>query len=173
MRWTINRGFARHSVLPVKGPIREAFPMDGPNEFIDRSTQALLGRLKRLVGFQTVNPPGENYEAVTGYLTREVEKVGLKARRFQIPRGLLQSSLPASQHSFPRYNVLGKLRVPGARKTVHFNAHYDVVPVSGEWRHGSPFSGAVEKGVIYGRGTADMKGSIASLLTALDALVST
>jgi succinyl-diaminopimelate desuccinylase len=47
------------------------------------------------------------------------------------------------------------------------------VPVSGTWRHGNPFSGAVEKGVIYGRGTADMKGSIASLLTALDALVST
>jgi succinyl-diaminopimelate desuccinylase len=44
------------------------------------------------------------------------------------------------------------------------------VPVSGAWRHGGPFSGAVEKGMIYGRGTADMKGSIASLLTALDAL---
>jgi succinyl-diaminopimelate desuccinylase len=44
------------------------------------------------------------------------------------------------------------------------------VPVSGTWRHGNPFSGAVEKGLIYGRGTADMKGSIASLLTALDAL---
>jgi succinyl-diaminopimelate desuccinylase len=63
--------------------------------------------------------------------------------------------------------------VPGARKTIHFNAHYDVVPVSGTWRHGNPFSGAVEKGVIYGRGTADMKGSIASLLTALDALQAT
>jgi hypothetical protein len=69
--------------------------------------------------------------------------------------------------------VLGKLRVPGAGKTIHFNAHYDVVPVSGTWRHGDPFSGAVEKGVIYGRGTADMKGSIASLLTALDALRAT
>ena len=147
--------------------------MDRPNDFIDRNTPALLGRLRRLVGFRTVNPPGEGYEAVTGYLTREVEKVGLRARRFRIPRGLLESSLPASQHAFPRFNVLGKLRVPGARRTVHFNAHYDVVPVSGKWRHGSPFSGAVEKGFIYGRGTADMKGSIASLLTALDALTST
>ncbi|HZZ18629.1 MAG TPA: M20/M25/M40 family metallo-hydrolase, partial [Opitutaceae bacterium] len=58
-------------------------------------------------------------------------------------------------------------------KTIHFNAHYDVVPVSGTWRHGNPFSGAIEKGNIYGRGTADMKGSIASLLTALDALIQT
>jgi succinyl-diaminopimelate desuccinylase len=144
--------------------------MDGLNAFIDRNTPVLLGRLKRLVGFPTVNPPGEDYGVITGYLTRELARVGLSARRFTIPGKLLRKSLPVSQHGYPRYNVLGKLRAPGARKTVHFNAHYDVVPVSGTWRHGDPFSGAVEKGVIYGRGTADMKGSMASLLTALDAI---
>jgi len=147
--------------------------MDRLNAFIDRSAPVLLGRLKRLVGFPTVNPPGEDYEAITGYLTRELGKVGLSGSRFPIPGPLLRSSLPAEQHGFPRFNVLGKLKVPGAKKTIHFNAHYDVVPVSGAWRHGNPFSGAVEKGVIYGRGTADMKGSMASLLTALDALQAT
>ncbi len=147
--------------------------MDRLNAFIDRSSPVLLGRLKRLVGFPTVNPPGENYEAITGYLTRELGRVGLEARRFPIPQPLLRRSLPPSQHGYPRFNVLGRLKVPGARKTIHFNAHYDVVPVSGTWRHGNPFSGAVEKGVIYGRGTADMKGSMASLLTALDALQAT
>jgi succinyl-diaminopimelate desuccinylase len=147
--------------------------MDRPHDFIDQNTPALLGRLKRLVGISTVNPPGENYDVITGYLTRELQKVGLTAHRYQIPAALLRKTLPAAQHGYPRYNVLGKLRVPGAKKTVHFNAHYDVVPVSGTWRHGSPFGGAVEKGFIYGRGTADMKGSIASLLTALDALRST
>jgi succinyl-diaminopimelate desuccinylase len=144
--------------------------MDRLNAFIDRNTPVLLGRLKRLVGFPTVNPPGEDYGAVTGYLARELARIGLSARRFPIPGKLLRKSLPVAQHGYPRYNVLGKLKVPGARKTIHFNAHYDVVPVSGTWRHGNPFSGAVEKGVIYGRGPADMKGSIASLLTALDAL---
>jgi succinyl-diaminopimelate desuccinylase len=147
--------------------------MDGPNAFIDRSSKVLIGRLRRLVGFATVNPPGEDYGAVTSYLVRELGRVGLSARRFVIPDRLLKSSLPASQHRYPRYNVVAKLRVPGARKTIHFNAHYDVVPVSGRWRHGSAFSGAIEKGCIYGRGTADMKGSIASLLTALDALRAT
>ena len=144
--------------------------MDRLNTFIDRSAPVLLGRLKRLVSFPTINPPGEDYEVVTGYLTRELTRIGLSARRIPIPGRLLRSSLPRSQHGYPRYNVLGKLRVPGARKTIHFNAHYDVVPVSGTWRHGSPFSGAVEKGLIYGRGTADMKGSIASLITAIDAI---
>jgi succinyl-diaminopimelate desuccinylase len=144
--------------------------MDRLNTFIDRSGPALLGRLKRLVSFQSINPPGADYEGVTGFLTRELARIGLSARRLPIPEKLLRSSLPAAQHGYPRYNVLGKLRAPGALKTIHFNAHYDVVPVSGTWRHGSPFSGAVEKGLIYGRGTADMKGSIASLLTALDAV---
>jgi succinyl-diaminopimelate desuccinylase len=144
--------------------------MDRLNAFIERSTPVLLGRLKRLVGFPTVNPPGEDYGAVTGYLTRELAKIGLASRRYTIPEKLLRSSLPAAQHGYPRYNVLGKLKAPGATKTIHFNAHYDVVPVSGTWRHGNPFSGAVEKGVIFGRGTADMKGSMASLLTALDAI---
>lgn len=161
---------ARHSGLPVLALIGDAPQMDRITKFIDRNSPVLLGRLKRLVGFPTINPPGEDYEAVTGYLTRELTKVGLVARRFKIPEKLLRSSLPASQHGYPRYNVLGKLKVPGARKTIHFNAHYDVVPVSGTWRHGNPFSGAVEKGVIFGRGTADMKGSMASLITALDAL---
>jgi succinyl-diaminopimelate desuccinylase len=147
--------------------------MDRLNTFIDRSAPVLLGRLKRLVSFPTINPPGVDYEGVTGYLTRELTRIGLAARRFRISSELLRRSLPASQHGYPRYNVIGKLKVPGARKTIHFNAHYDVVPVSGVWRHGSPFSGAVEKGVIYGRGTADMKGSIASLITALDALQKT
>jgi succinyl-diaminopimelate desuccinylase len=159
--------------LPVITTIGDPWPMDSPNHFIDRNTPALLGRLKRLVSFATVNPPGRDYEEVTGYLTRELAKVGLSAKRYPIPGKVMRSRLPESQQGFPRYNVIGKLKVPGATKTIHFNAHFDVVPVSGTWRHGSPFSGAVEKGVIFGRGTADMKGSIASLLTALDALGST
>jgi len=147
--------------------------MDRLNTFIDQNTPVLLGRLQRLVEIPSVNPPGRDYGAATAYLTRELGLIGLKARRFAIPDKLLRATLPPEQHAFPRYNVLGKLRTPGAKKTIHFNAHYDVVPVSGTWRHGNPFSGAVEKGLIYGRGTADMKGSIASLLTALDALVKT
>ncbi|MCX6956829.1 MAG: M20/M25/M40 family metallo-hydrolase, partial [Verrucomicrobia bacterium] len=130
-------------------------------------------RLQRLVGTSTVNPPGENYDAITAELTRDLTALGLKTRRYAIPRALLKKSLPPEQHAFPRYNVLAKLAAPGAKKTVHFNAHYDVVPVSGTWRHGSPFSGKVDGGWIYGRGTADMKGSIASLLTALQALRAT
>lgn len=141
--------------------------------FIDTHAGDLISRLQQMVGIATVNPPGCDYASITSYLTHELSALGLQARRLPIPAKLLKATLPKSDHGFPRFNVLGLLPVRGAKKTVHFNAHYDVVPVSGTWRHGSPFSGAVSGGWIYGRGTADMKGSIASLLLALQALRAT
>jgi len=144
-----------------------------PSAYIDAHTADLVALLQSLVRIPTVNPPGDHYDAVTRLLAAELSSAGLKTRRYPIPRALLQKTLPPEQHGHPRYNVLGKLAARGAKKTLHFNAHYDVVPVSGDWRHRDPFSGAVERGWIYGRGTADMKGSHASLLLALRALKAT
>jgi len=141
-----------------------------PSVYIDRHSGDIVRLLRQIVKIPTSNPPGENYDAATAWLTDQLTACGLKTRRFAIPAGLLIKSLPPGQRGFPRFNVLGKLSAGKARQTLHFNAHYDVVPVSGEWKHGGPFSGEVDSGWIYGRGTADMKGSIASLLLALQAL---
>src|SRR5262245_36928320 len=153
--------------------LSDRLPSVTPAEYIDRHPADLLGRLQQLVGFATVNPPGELYDAQTAWLRAEMEGVGLRTKRYTIPAALARKHLAPHQANYPRFNVLGKWRVPGARKTIHFNAHYDVVPVSGKWKHGSAFSGAIEGGWIFGRGTADMKGSIASLLMALQALRAT
>lgn len=143
------------------------------SDYIDRHPAELLGRLQQLVGFPTINPPGEDYDAVTAWLAHELDSLGLAVRRYAIPRSLLKAKLAPEQLDYPRFNVVAKLPTRGAKKTLHFNAHYDVVPVSGTWKYGGPFSGAIKGGWIYGRGTADMKGSIASLLTALLALRAT
>jgi succinyl-diaminopimelate desuccinylase len=143
-----------------------------PSTYIDSRQGRLLETLRSLVAVATVNPPGRDYEAISALLASKLSGAGLQTRRFPIPRALLRKHLP-DQLAYPRFNVLGRLKSPGAGKTIHFNAHYDVVPVSGAWRHGSPFSGRVEGGWIYGRGTADMKGSIASLLLALESLRAT
>jgi len=141
--------------------------------YIERHARDLLKFLREIVGLATVNPPGDHYDAITRRLVAELTASGLKARRFAVPKAVLRRSLPPEQHGYPRYNVLGTWPVRGARRTIHFNAHYDVVPVSGNWRHGGPFSGRVAGGWIHGRGTADMKGSIASLILALRALRAT
>ncbi len=144
-----------------------------PADYIERHPDELLKRLRQLVGVSTVNPPGENYDQQTAWLTQELEHLGLRTRRYPLPAAMVKRELPPELQGYPRFNVLGKLPVRGAKRTLHFNAHYDVVPVSGAWKHGSPFSGAIERGWIYGRGTADMKGSIASLLMALRAVRAT
>ncbi|TAG27593.1 MAG: ArgE/DapE family deacylase [Verrucomicrobia bacterium] len=152
-----------------------------PAAYIDAHQADFLALLRRLVQIPTVNPPGENYDTITQLLTAELSEAGLVARRLRVPLAFSKKHLPPAQWHLPRWNVLGRLAAPergrveqgSAPKTLHFNAHYDVVPVSGNWLHGSPFSGAVKDGWVYGRGTADMKGAIASLLLALCALRAT
>jgi succinyl-diaminopimelate desuccinylase len=50
-----------------------------------------------------------------------------------------------------------------------FAGHTDVVPTGPEsdWRH-APFSPTEENGMLYGRGAADMKGSLAAMITATE-----
>jgi succinyl-diaminopimelate desuccinylase len=143
-----------------------------PLQYLDHHSADLVSVLQRLVRIPTVNPPGENYAAITALLVRELSTAGLEARRLSIPGSVARERLPPELRIFPRYNVLGFLDA-GAAKTLHFNAHYDVVPAGGRWRHKSPFAPALEGGWIYGRGTADMKGSIACLLLALRAMRAT
>ncbi|MGA2446372.1 MAG: ArgE/DapE family deacylase [Opitutaceae bacterium] len=143
-----------------------------PFRYLNHHRTDLIALLQKLVRIPTVNPPGENYAVITALLTRELVRAGLQARRLAVPGTAVLLRQRPELRACPRYNVLGFLDA-GAAKTVHFNAHYDVVPAGGRWRHGSPFVPAVEDGWIYGRGTADMKGSIASLLLALRALRAT
>lgn len=53
-----------------------------------------------------------------------------------------------------------------------FAGHTDVVPTGPEsaWRN-PPFAAVIENGVLTGRGAADMKGSIAAMITALESFV--
>lgn len=50
-----------------------------------------------------------------------------------------------------------------------FAGHTDVVPTGPveRWRH-PPFDAVIDQGFLYGRGAADMKGSIAAFMTALE-----
>ena len=124
--------------------------------------------LKDLIAIPTINPPGENYQTCANFLADRLKELGLKTRVLQVPWKVQKRSQPHFQ-DYPRWNVIARHDV-GAKKTLHFNAHYDVVPVSGRWRFG-PFEPKIYQGWIYGRGSADMKGSIASCLLAVQALL--
>src|SRR5690348_9154584 len=117
-----------------------------PDRYLDRHEAELVAFLQSLIRLRTVNPPGENYGPITHHLVAALRGAGLKARRLPVPRQLQRKTQPELL-DFPRYNVLGTWNT-GARKTIHFNAHYDVVPVSGHWRHGDAFNPAVENGWV-------------------------
>jgi succinyl-diaminopimelate desuccinylase len=142
-----------------------------PARYLDRHQAELVAFLQALIRLRTVNPPGENYDEITALLAVTLRGLGLQVRRLPVPRALQKKTQPELL-DYPRYNVIGFWDA-GAKKTVHFNAHYDVVPVSGIWRHGSAFNPVPEQGWVYGRGTADMKGAIASIIFALRALRAT
>jgi len=71
-----------------------------------------------------------------------------------------------------RPNVVAVWNGSGGGRSLILNGHVDTVPPGDEsrWRHG-PFSGDVKDGEIYGRGAADMKGGLAALLCAVEALI--
>jgi acetylornithine deacetylase len=63
--------------------------------------------------------------------------------------------------------VLGGDATPG----LILNGHVDVVPPGGVWPGGDPFSARIEDGVMWGRGTCDMKGGVAAIIGAVAAIV--
>ena len=70
-----------------------------------------------------------------------------------------------------RPNVIGIRAGSGGGKAILLNAHMDTVENGdpGAWTQG-PLSGAVADGRLYGRGSCDMKGGLATFVAALRAL---
>jgi carboxypeptidase PM20D1 len=69
------------------------------------------------------------------------------------------------------YSLLFRWRGKDAsRKPVLFAAHYDVVPASDDWTH-PPFSGALEGGCVWGRGTLDIKSQLTAHMEAAQTLM--
>ncbi|MEO1780114.1 MAG: succinyl-diaminopimelate desuccinylase, partial [Pseudomonadota bacterium] len=64
-------------------------------------------------------------------------------------------------------NLFARWGDKGHARTFGFNGHTDVVPVGVEadWTH-DPFSADVQDGVMYGRGTTDMKSGVAAFAAA-------
>jgi succinyl-diaminopimelate desuccinylase len=70
-------------------------------------------------------------------------------------------------------NLISRLEGGNGRKAMLFNGHLDTVPVGEiQWEHGV-LSGKRIGDSIYGRGASDMKGGLASMLVAIEALKET
>src|SRR5579884_331675 len=120
-----------------------------------RLLAALEARQAELVDLcaQTVRIPSENPPGDTTDITRFVrgylQDVGLHVREFA-PRP-------------ERPNLIAAIGPADARPHLVLNSHLDTFPAGDGWE-GSPFSGAVVDGRLYGRGASDMRVGLATSL---------
>lgn len=120
--------------------------------------------LSRLIGFDTVNPPG-NERPAQEYLAEHLGEAGFDCELLGAEPG--------------RPNLIARLRPDGAPSagepagdgpTLCYLGHVDTVLANPEeWTH-DPWSGEVIDGFLWGRGALDMKSQVAAEIAAAASL---
>lgn len=128
----------------------------------------LVGLLGKLVAIPTISEPGVNYLEFVKVLEKECKRNGLKTKIIKVTGKKYINSLKEECRKYPRY-ILMAYRNAGAKKTLHFNGHYDVVPASLGFSK-DPFKLNIKGDKIMARGAADMKSGIVAMLGAVRAL---
>ena len=111
-----------------------------------------LDLAKELISCQSVTPEDAGCQSI---MARRLEALGFSIEHLRFGE---------VDNLWARHGSEGPLFV--------FAGHTDVVPTGpeSEWRH-PPFSPTEENGLLYGRGAADMKGSLAAMITATERFI--
>ena len=108
--------------------------------------------LQNLIRFDTTNPPG-NEAACIGFIDDVLTTAGF------------ETMILARKE--PRANLITRLPGRGDVPPLLMYGHVDVVTTEGQaWTH-PPFEGTIADGYVWGRGTLDMKGAVAMMMSAL------
>jgi acetylornithine deacetylase/succinyl-diaminopimelate desuccinylase-like protein len=103
--------------------------------------------LQRLIRFNTVNPPGNEREAIE-YLADYLGRAGFETE--------ILGATPE------RPNLIARLDGPAEGPTLCYLGHVDtVLAAPSEWEH-DPWSGDIADGYLWGRGAIDMKSQVAA-----------
>jgi len=127
----------------------------------------MLAFAKQFCSIATVNPPGDRYTECVEFLAGTFREMGLETRVVQPSQAVQQRVLPGSR-GYPRPSVIARWDV-GAKKTLHFTGHYDVVPATAGWKT-DPFKPQVRGGRLIARGADDMKCSNTCAIFAVRAI---
>jgi len=115
---------------------------------IDEEKKKLVGLLTKLVKIPSDNPPGSTVE-VARFVKEHLERHGFKPILYEPNKGNV--NVVASWGKGSPHLIL--------------NGHLDQFPAEvGEAWSTPPYSGEVKNGCLWGRGSGDMKGGLASLI---------
>ncbi|MFX1343812.1 MAG: M20 family metallopeptidase [Promethearchaeota archaeon] len=115
--------------------------------------------LIHLVQLPSENPPGKT-EQIVNYLTSKV---------FKEKEGFQNEVITHVKNGVILHNIITRLGT--GKNKILLSGHLDVVPVGdlANWKY-PPFSATLINGRVHGRGSADMKGGLTSLIGVLKML---
>ena len=131
---------------------------------IEARRDDLIALTQDLVQLPTLNPPGDNYRDICAYLDGRLSAKGFDCELIRA------KGTPGDSDQYPRWNIIARREGVAPGDCVHFNSHTDVVEVGHGWTT-DPFGGELKDGRIYGRGTCDMKGGLATSIIAAEAFI--
>ena len=116
------------------------------------SEEFLIPILQKMVSFQTENPGGTTKDIVD-YINS----------LFPSEKGFRKENITNNKDGIELHNLIVELG--SGKEKIVLCGHLDTVPAGNpeNWKH-DPFSGTIENGNVYGRGSVDMKGGVASLI---------
>lgn len=123
--------------------------------FVDDNSDKILDFTSRLIRSRSVNPPGDERE-VAEVAAKEMQSLGL--------------DWEILDHGDNYRSVVATVGKSREIKGIMLNGHLDTVPPGEITWDRDPFSGDIEGGFIYGRGSSDMKAGDAAMTYAAAAL---
>jgi len=118
----------------------------------------LIRLIQKLIQIDSQNPPGDERQ-IAGFVSAHLSALGLKTKTYAF--------------SDKRVNVLAVLEgTQRAKRTksLLLTPHLDTVPAGKSWKK-EPFAGSIIKDKVYGLGSTDCKGNLASSLEAINSIV--
>jgi acetylornithine deacetylase/succinyl-diaminopimelate desuccinylase-like protein len=128
-----------------------------PSASLSREKQAAYSDLAVKLAIEyfqidTTNPPGNEAKAAA-FFKKVFDAEGIENKVFTVKPG--------------RDNILARLHGSGAQRPIILLSHEDVVTSTPElWKH-PPFSAEIDNGVMYARGSEDMKNEAIAHLVAM------